>query len=261
MVDNRGRFVWYELMTEDTKGAKAFYPKVTGWGTQDWQGPFEYTMWKAGEKPFSGLMTLPEEAKKMGAPSHWMGYVSVPNVDAYAKQATELGATPIVPPTDIPEVGRFTIIADPTGGQIALFQEKSAMDSPLERGFGEITWHELATTDLEAAWKFYSTLLGWQITQDMDMGGGMMYRMFTVAGQSKTIGGIFKKPAEMPGPTAWCYYVHIPNMDEGVSAVKANGGTILNGPMDVPGGDLIAQCMDPQGAVFALHAKAPAAKS
>ena len=67
------------------------------------------------------------------------------------------------------------------------------------------------------------------------------------------MGGIFKKPAGQPGPPAWLHYIHVDNVDEKVGQVKELGGQVLNGPMDVPGGDRVAQCMDPQGAAFAIH--------
>jgi uncharacterized protein len=69
------------------------------------------------------------------------------------------------------------------------------------------------------------------------------------------MGGMFNKTAEMPGPPAWTHYVMVDSVDRAVDAVKARGGQVLVGPMEVPGGDWIAQCMDPQGAVFAVHAK------
>jgi predicted enzyme related to lactoylglutathione lyase len=74
----------------------------------------------------------------------------------------------------------------------------------------------------------------------------------------KTMGGIYNKPAEMPGPPMWLYYTVVPDVNEAAEKVKAKGGQVLNGPMEVPGGsgDMIAQCMDPQGAPFAIHSHA-----
>ncbi len=255
MSANRGRFVWYELMTKDVAGAKAFYPKVTGWTVESWQGPMEYSMWAANGQPFAGLMTLPDEAAQMGAPSHWMGYVAVDDVDASNARAQSLGATTYVPPTDIPNVGRFAIIGDPQGATIALFKGQNPQplgDDPSKPG--EISWHEHYTDDLDAAWQFYSTLFGWEKTDAMDMGDGMTYQMFRAAGSSKTLGGMAKRPPEMQAPPHWNYYTRVPDIDEAIGAVKANGGQVFHGPMEVPGDDLVAICMDPQGAVFSLHA-------
>jgi len=93
MSNSHGRFVWYELMTTDRGAAKAFYSNVVGWGTQDAPMPgMIYTMFTNGDVPVGGLMDQPEEARKMGAPPSWLGYVAVNDVDASTEQAKRLGA-------------------------------------------------------------------------------------------------------------------------------------------------------------------------
>ena len=83
MVDYHGRFAWYELITTDMAAAQAFYTKVVGWGAQDASTPgLPYTLFTAGKASVSGLMDLPEEARRMGATPRWMGYVGVKDVDA-----------------------------------------------------------------------------------------------------------------------------------------------------------------------------------
>lgn len=257
MSTDRGHFVWYELMTTDPKAAIAFYGEVVGWGTQQWEGDMPYTMWTAATGPIGGVMELPDEARKMGAPPHWLAYVSTPDVDATTKQAAELGAKVYVTPTDIPKVGRFSIIADPQGAVIAPFTSANPMP-PKEEGAkqdGTITWHELATTDPDAAWTFYSTLFGWEKTEAMDMGEMGVYQMYRAPG-TQTLGGIYRKPAAVQAPPHWLLYAHVPDVDLAAERVKTYGGQVLNGPMEVPGGDRIVQCLDPQGAAFALHASA-----
>jgi predicted enzyme related to lactoylglutathione lyase len=252
MSTDRGRFVWYELMTTDPEGAQAFYTKVAEWGTQAFgDAGTPYTMWVGNGHPIGGVMNLPEEAQKMGAPSHWLGYIGTPDVDAATRQAEKMGATVYVQPTDIPTVGRFSLLADPQGATIAFFRGLTEMPPPEGApGVGEMGWNELATTDLKGAWTFYSELFGWQVAQDMDMGPGGIYRLFGPGGQMT--GGMYTKPAEMPAPSHWLYYINVKDLDAAMGRVKAEGGQILNGPMDVPGGR-VAQCMDPQGAAFALH--------
>ena len=98
MSSSTGRFVWYDLMTTDIAAAKAFYTKVIGWGTQGMPGmEEEYTMWTAGEKPVGGLMNLAEEAKAMGAPPHWIAYVSVPDLQVAADRTSAMGGKILVP--------------------------------------------------------------------------------------------------------------------------------------------------------------------
>jgi len=251
----RGRFVWYDLMTTDPNGAADFYTKIAGWGTQPWENsPTPYTMWTTGDAPIGGVMKLmPEMAGSV--PPHWIGYVAVPNVDDSAAQAEALGGKVLTPPMDIPEVGRFAVISDPQGAAIAIFTPKDT--PPAHDGkpsVGEISWHELTTTDHKSAYEFYEKLFGWNKTGDFDMGDMGVYQTYGRGEQQ--LGGMWTKPADLPMPPNWLYYIRVPNVDEAAERVKALGGQVLNGPMDVPGGDRIAQCMDPQGAAFAVHSRA-----
>ena len=116
---------------------------------------------------------------------------------------------------------------------------------------GQFVWHELATADHAAAFSFYNAVVRWEDAGTHDMGPIGLYRMFGRNGH--TLGGMFNKPAEMPAPSHWLDYVRVANITASVDAVKAHGGQVLHGPAEVPGGDWIAQCLDPQGAAFALH--------
>ena len=120
---------------------------------------------------------------------------------------------------------------------------------------GRFVWHELATTDPEAAFDFYSHLFGWVRTEAMAMGPGGTYQMFGRTTE-RSVGGIFRKAPEMP--SAWLVYLHVDSVDDRVETVKQLSGRVLNGRMDVPGGDRVAQCIDPQGAAFAIQSTAAA---
>ena len=257
MSSSTGRFVWYDLMTTDTAAAQAFYTKVIGWGTRGMPGmEEEYTMWTAGEKPVGGLMTLAEEAKAMGAPPHWIAYVSVPDLQVAADRTSAMGGKVLVPPTEIPQdKGAFAILQDPQGAVFAAYSPKQASEDFTEPGALEFSWHELMTTDYEAATAFYAEVCGWVKSDAMDMGEGNIYQMYKVAGMELAMGGIFNKDPKMPMPPMWLYYVKVPDLDTALAAVTEHGGQVMNGPMEVPGGDRVAQCVDPQGAAFALHGK------
>jgi hypothetical protein len=113
-----GAFSWFELMTTDVDGAKKFYSNLFGWTMEEY--PMEgmaYTVVKAGGEDVGGIMHLPPQAA--GAPPYWGIYVTVDNVNDTAKQAVKLGAKLIVPPTDIPNVGRFCLLQDPQGAVIS----------------------------------------------------------------------------------------------------------------------------------------------
>jgi predicted enzyme related to lactoylglutathione lyase len=248
------RFVWHELMTTDPKAAMAFYGDVVGWKTQPFAeggGPEPYNMWVGSQGPMGGVMTLPEQAKKMGAPPHWMGHVEVADVDATVAKARSKGAAIHVPPMDIPKVGRFSVIADPQGASLSVFHSAQPMPAHHETKQGEISWNELITSDAPAALAFYSELFGWKKLDEMDMGPAGKYFLY---GEDKTYGGMMTKSADMPMPPSWIHYIQVDDLDAALARATAKGAKTIVGPVDVPGGTRIAQLFDPQGAHFALHA-------
>lgn len=247
-----GKFVWYDLMTSDPEQAKAFYSKVIGWGTSVWEGPEPYTMWTSEAGPIGGVMAQPPG---VNAPPHWMGYVGVADVDRTTQQAASLGGKTLLPPTDIPSVGRFAVLADPQGASFAVFTPKDPADQgpDLSDRPGNFSWHELMTTDYVSALKFYEAIFGWKKRAEHDMGPMGIYCIF--GSDTAEMGGMFNKTPDMPIPPNWMQYIRVDSVARVAPLVKANGGTVMHGPHEVPGGDWIAQCLDPQGAAFALHAK------
>lgn len=129
MAENKtpqGLFVWNELMTLDVPAAEKFYTELIGWDAKDSGMPgMKYTIFNAGEKGVAGLMEMPKDAKEGGVPSHWMAYIAVDDVDASAEKVKELGGKIIHGPQDVPDVGRFCIIQDPTGAVVSLMTMKS----------------------------------------------------------------------------------------------------------------------------------------
>ena len=110
-----GAFSWNELATGDPKAALGFYTKLFGWKTEVMHMEcMDYTVVKVGDRMIGGVMAAPA-----GAPVAWTSYVTVDNIDETAKLAQSLGGKICVPPTDIPEVGRFAIMTDPQGAVIA----------------------------------------------------------------------------------------------------------------------------------------------
>jgi len=248
---NKGLFVWYEHMTKDPPAAIAFYGEVVGWKTQTFPAGGDYVMWVGSQGPLGGVMKLPDQAAKMGAPPHWMGYVQVEDVDATAALTKKLGGKVYKEPADIPTVGRFAVIADPQGAAIAIFKPSGEMAPHDSSKEGEFCWNELMTSDSAAAFKFYSELFGWKILQEMDMGPMGTYRIFGVG--EKRLGGMMTTPKAAPMPPMWLFYASTSDLDGAIGRATKKGAKVMNGPMEVPGGGRIAQLMDPQGAAFALH--------
>jgi uncharacterized protein len=251
-----GRPLWYELMTTDMKAAETFYRTVVGWTSTPFEGsPQPYTMFiRSGGTPVAGLMTRPDEVK---APPFWAMYVGVPNLEAAAAQITRLGGRECSPVIDVPSVGRMQMMTDPQGAAFYVYEPAGANQQPEAAAeVGEASWHELMTTDARAAMTFYDTVFGWQPSEAMDMGPMGTYQMFNRP--HGMIGGMMNTPPEMAHvPPNWQIYFLVPDVTAAIERIKANGGQVLNGPMEVPGGDWIVNAMDPQGAAFSLHARKP----
>jgi predicted enzyme related to lactoylglutathione lyase len=251
----KGTFVWYDVMTTDTKAAEAFYRKVVGWTAQDsGMSDRSYTIVSTGPTMIGGIMPIPEEARAMGARPTWMGYIGVDDVDAYAAKVKAAGGVVHRPPEDIPGVGRFAVVADPHGAGFILFRgtsDQAPMPAPPDTP-GHIGWHELHAGNGAEAFAFYSGLFGWTKGDAMDMGPMGIYQLFSTGGDP--IGGILTKTPDMPMPS-WLYYFNVDAIDAAIARVTEAGGKVLMGPHEVPGGSWIVQGLDPQGAMFALLAQ------
>jgi len=246
----QGRILWYELLTTDVKAAEKFYTTVVGWTVTPFRtGPEAYDMWNRNGQSIGGVMKIPAG---MNFPPHWGMYVGVQKLEDGIAQVERLGGSALSPVIEVPDVGRMRTMKDPQGAAFSIFEPSAAPSMPERQPeLGDVSWHELLTTDAVAALRFYSELFGWRETQAMDMGPMGKYHMF---GRSSDLGGAMNKPPEMAHvPPNWGFYFRVKDVDASAEVVKANGGRILNGPMDVPGGGRIVNCMDPQGAAFSLH--------
>jgi predicted enzyme related to lactoylglutathione lyase len=254
MPDSKPTFIWYELMTSHPDAAAAFYRSVVGWNTADAGQPdVQYTILSAGDRGIGGVMAIPAEAARAGARPAWLGYVGVPDTDDFAKRIVEAGGELHRAPENIPNVGRFAVVADPGGAMFQLLTPLPREEEPPrpEPGTpGLVGWHELvSSTGQEAAFAFYSGLFGWETADLVDMGPMGKYRVFAADGVP--IGGMMDKPAEAPA-SVWNFYINVDGLDAAIGRIQVAGGQVVMGPHQVPGGSWIVQALDPQGARFAL---------
>jgi predicted enzyme related to lactoylglutathione lyase len=241
-ADPRGKFVWHELWSADTAAAGAFYPKVVSWKSQPWEHDASYTVMMAKSGPVGGIMGMPS-----GGAAHWIPYIGVDDPHATVAQAKSMGGKVVKDVSSIPNGGQFAVLTDPQGAEFAIYKS-SQPGNGAAPGSGDFGWHELSTSDADAALSFYSKLFGWEIGPKHDMGDMGMYHLFLRGGEQ--YGGVFKSP---PGDTPnWLCYVRVDDVGKAANAVKAAGGRVLNGPMEVPGGTWIAQALDPEGVAFAV---------
>lgn len=246
MPNPHGDFVWYELLTPDAEASAAFYAAAIGWQMRPAQGSDRgYRILRTGAADIAGLMPMP------GQPARWLGYISVADVDAAAAAILAAGGREQMPPTDIPGVGRFALLADPHG--VPFYVMRGASDAvstafaPMQPGHCQ--WNELTTPDQAAALDFYLGQFGWEKGDAMPMGPLGDYRFLHQ--QGRMIGAMMNRQPDGP-PPAWNFYFGVADIDVAAAAVTSHGGAIYHGPAEVPGGLFSLNACDPQGAPFGL---------
>jgi predicted enzyme related to lactoylglutathione lyase len=252
MEPKAGSFCWLELGTTDSGAAKNFYSKLFGWTAEDLpMGPdMTYTMFRLGGNDVGGAYQLMKDQLDAHVPPHWMPYVKVDSADASAAKAVQLGGKQIVPPSDIPSVGRFAVIQDPTGAHINIFEPGQHRGITIFGQVGALCWAELNTPDAERASKFYGDWLGWTFET-----GEEGYRHI-INGTSKEdmIGGIPTKMHAPPGtPAHWMSYFQAADCKATAGKAAQLGASTMMPADLMPDVGTIAVLADPQGAVFALY--------
>lgn len=242
-----GQIVWRDLFTTDLQASERFYTAVFGWSLDKQAFPGapqdHYMMLKVGELDVGGMMKAPHE----GMPTTWMQYVSVTDVDAAARRATEAGGKVLVGPRDIPDVGRFAFVQDPQGGGIHAWKgihgEGERREHP---GIGEFCWEQLNTTDPAKAAAFYATVFGWT-EKPMDQDPSM--RVYS-AGDVE-VASAMQVPAPSI-PSHWLSYVVVDKLTSAHARVEKNGGTVVVERIDVPGTGTISVIQDNLGATIGI---------
>lgn len=245
-----GDFIWYEIVTHDPETVESFYKKTVGWTpkVESNTGGDPYTLFLAGDTPAAGISPAspPEDAQP-----HWFGYIQTDDVDETAEQIESLDGELHAGPMEVAGFGRFYIVGDPSGVVFAIFtpDNPSDFDPVVAEGPGHFGWKELYAENLDASFDFYSELFGWERGPLHEMEEGR-YQVVELDGDE--IGGLTgldeMERENLPVPH-WNFYIRVQDTDASAAAVEANDGEMLNGPMEVPGGDRIAIFRDPTGAV------------
>lgn len=251
MTNPHGSWIWYELLTSDADAAVAFYEKVVGWTSSTFPGsPHGYTIVSAGKDGVGGIMKNPMDTGPI-----WLGYVGVDDVDASVAKIESLGGKVHMPPTTLDQVGRMSLVEDPQGTKIYVMRGASpdASHAYDRRGMGKGSWNELTTADQDAAFAFYGEMFGWHKESSMQMGPMGEYSFIAPAGSEDAFGAMMDRQ-KPDAPIQWNFYFRVPDIEEAFARVKANGGTPMHDPMEVPGGERVFYSIDPQGAGFGLVA-------
>ncbi|MCP8894911.1 VOC family protein [Shinella daejeonensis] len=256
-----GNPCWYELGTGDLEAASDFYAGIFGWRIADsgMEG-FDYRLAKSDGDMVAGMMS--SAGQTGNPPPHWLIYFAVDDCDRTVADVEAAGGRVYKAPADIPDTGRFAVVADPQGAVFGLLQPDMSRMSEADRARAEAgegafnqkkaghgNWNELMSSDPQAGFAFYSGLFGWTKGEAMDMGDMGTYQLFRH--KDVDIGavmGLGNAPA-----SAWLAYFGVDGaVTKTVEAITAAGGKVHHGPMEVPGPAYIAVAQDPQGAWFAV---------
>ncbi len=258
MTNHHGDFIWYELLTTDADAAGDFYGKVVGWSSQSAGQPdMDYRFFSSGDGSdiadgVGGYMAITPEMAEHGARPAWVGYIGVDDVDATVLKLIAAGGAVLMPAVDLEGVGRMAMVADPQGAPFYVMKgasdETSHSFAATEPKIGHCAWNELSTSDPECAKAFYSALFGWTKDGEMDMGPMGKYEFVKASGDRFGIGAVMP---EMP-VSMWAYYFRVADIDAGAAAITTHGGTIIQSPIEIPGGDYSLMAMDSAGAAFGL---------
>ena len=244
-----GEFCWNELLTSDEAGATKFYSAVFGWQAADFPGvDMKYTLWKQQGKGIGGLMKRPSE----DIPPHWLGYVTVADTDATAKKVSEAGGRVIMPPFDVPTVGRIAVVQDPQGAALGIIRP---LNKPTVCNANQIVWCDIPVKDLDRAIRFYSAVLGAPVSKEQHE--GMTFAMLPHAEQHGVSGCLTtgcegsKSEPSQHGPLL--YFNCQGRLDQAVAAVGPNGGKMLQPKHPIGPYGIRAVVLDSEGNRIALH--------
>jgi hypothetical protein len=242
-----GTIVWYDLLTRDFDAAWRFYGGLFGWERNETDRPVgRYTMIRRDDRNLGGIVPL-----KPGDsfPSHWVAYVSVTDIEACCRAASEAGGRVPVPPTDIPGIGRFAVVLDPQGAAISPFQTETAPSSPRPEGPGAFCWMELLTPDTRGAGKFYGRIFGWEMGPGRPGAFGA-YWNFRNAGRA--VAGMVERPAGADYPTRWLPYVRVAGLGDLAARAEQHGGGVLLPVTPIRDEGHFAILSDPSGAIIGV---------
>ncbi|MET0621274.1 MAG: VOC family protein [Thermoanaerobaculia bacterium] len=245
-----GKFVWHTLTSGDLEASKKFYATLLGWQYSETTvlGK-KYTVARLGKQPVAGMRGPDSELGKTA--SHWLPYMSAPDVDATVTKAKASGAKILAGPVDVGTLGRAAVLADPQGAPFGVVR-LSAGDpadpaQPIENAF---FWNEYLTHDLDAALAFYNGLFPYETTTSKSEENAA----YVVLKSDRPRAGVFRLPdSQSQVPPNWLPYVRVSDPAAMAARVAGLGGRVLLEPTPKHRKGSLAIVSDPSGAVVALQ--------
>lgn len=245
-----GHFCWVDLMSRDFSDAKQFYASVLDWESddQDTQGGPPYACFQVDKRKVAGLGEMNDEMRAAGVPPVWNSYIQVEDLETIVAQASQLGATVLVPPLQVVQAGSMAVLQTPSGEAISLWQAMDHYGAELVNEPKTWVWNELITPDPGAAIGFYESLFGWTFEEEQ-----ASENQYWTAKNGETLNaGLMKRPVEMGEcPAHWTVYFSTEDIDAALERIVAAGGSVLKEKFEVEVGEIVV-VSDNQGAAFQL---------
>jgi predicted enzyme related to lactoylglutathione lyase len=233
-----GTFCWVDLTTDDPEAAEGFYRTLLGWESAAMAGG--YRMQRIRGADVAGIAVG-------GGPPAWLSSVAVADADEATARAVELGGAVVARAADVLELGRVAVVRDPQGAAIGLWQARAHPGAGLVNDPGSLVINQLDTTHVAGASVFYGELFGWEITQVAS--DPVAY--WRIENRGRLNGGMTGVDPSAAASASWLAYFTSAHLDADAATIAAEGGTVVGGPMAVPGGRILT-ARDPRGASFAL---------
>lgn len=243
-----GDFCWHEVNTRDAAGSTAFYSALLNATASTIPMPHgDYNMLAIGSHTVLGIMHMSETAPP-DVQAHCLGYIAVDDIEQATASAAKLGGTVRVPVMQ-GSIGRWSLIADPTGAAFALFQaDPGKTDGMTDHGPGAIIWNHLVTPDPARAVEFYCALLGWESELPPDGGADGARRMNA---NGRSVAGIM--PAAHPDDrAAWLAFIEVERMEDAARTAIQLGAKALTEVIGFPSIGSVMVLKDPQGATICV---------
>jgi uncharacterized protein len=241
---------WVDLSSPDLDATVEFYGTLLGWDVPESERPEEtggYRQAMLNGRSAAGLMPQMQE----GQPTAWSSYVATDDADASAAKVREAGGRLVVEPMDVMDLGRMAMFTDPTGAACGAWQAGSFPGAGIVSEPGAFTYNELETRDPDRAKEFYGAVFGWEFR---DFGEQGNYWTIHLGGDDRPVAGAMDIRGVVPDeiPPHWLVYFAVDDVDGSVEKATSSGGTLANGPMDIPDAGRFAVLTDPHGAAFGL---------
>ena len=239
-ADGPGAVRWFGLLTEDAAAARAFYADLFGWQTERTSSGGYIVMSKG--QPMAGITQIGRSVPEVNE-STWLVGVVVSDLRESVAAARRLGAQVLRDVSRTEGFAQWAVIEDPQGAQVLLMVPERPLGGV--QGPGNWVWAELWTPDLEASFRFYSQVIGWEYVE-LDRPHGA-YPTFQSAGQPRA-GLVQINPAEME--SGWAPYIGVADLEATLARAKELGGEVLLEPAENIYEGRLAILADPTGVSF-----------